>query len=308
MARYVTVGSVSCVPAAPYADMDARLAQAGLYATRAARMGADIVAFPEIFPQMGYQAEEWESVPEEVPGPTTSFMAQVARDNGIYVVWPIYQRKGGLVYNSSILLGRDGAIEGIYHKMFPTIGEIESGVTPGAETPVFDTDFGRIGLAVCFDLNFRPVMQGLADNGAEIIFFSSMYRGGLQVRCWAHELRLYVVASIGAELGQIVDMSGAVLAESTYEAVITKRINLDRRFLHMDFNWNKMDAMLEKYGTGVSFEYFTREGKYTVASERDDMTADDMIREFDLESQPDYFARSMRVREEALARLKAQML
>jgi predicted amidohydrolase len=304
MARYVTVGSVSCAPSDPYAELDARLEQAALYATRAARMGADIVVFPEVFPHIGAPRTDWEQVPEEVPGKTTAFMAKVARDNHMYVIWPLYQRSDGLIFNSSVLLGRDGNVEGIYHKMFPTIGEIERGIVPGTEARVFDTDFGRIGMAICFDLNFRPIMEGLAQNGAEIIFFSSMYRGGLQLQAWAHELRLYIVSAIGAELGQIVDMSGKVLGESTYEAVIARRLNLDRRLLHMDLNWDKMDAMLEKYGTDISFEYFTREGKYTVASESDDISVDEMIREFGLEEQPQYFSRAMRVREEALERVR----
>jgi hypothetical protein len=106
-------------------------------------------------------------------------------------------------------------------------------------------------------------------------------------------------------LGQIVDMSGTVLAEATYEGLIAARVNLDRRLLHMDNNWEKMDAMLEKYGTGLTFQYYTREGKYTIASEMDDKTVDEVIAEFELESQPDYFARSTRIRDAALAKTQA---
>ena len=80
------------------------------------------------------------------------------------------------------------------------------------------------------------------------------------------------------------------------------RINLDRRLLHMDYNWDKMDAMLAKYGTGVSFGYYTREAKYTVASEMEGITADDLIAEFGLERMGDYFARAVRRRDEALGK------
>jgi predicted amidohydrolase len=178
------------------------------------------------------------------------------------------------------------------------------GITPGDDEPVFRTKFGTIGMAICFDLNFPDIMRGLAENGAEIIFFSSAYRGGLQLQIWAFELGVYIVSAILAELGLIVDQSGTVLAEATYEELIARRINLDRRLLHMDYNWDKMDAMLEKYGSGVSFEYFTREACYAVASERDDMTVDDLIREFGLEERRAYWERANRVREQALAALK----
>jgi hypothetical protein len=159
-------------------------------------------------------------------------------------------------------------------------------------------------MAICFDLNFPDAMRGLADNGAEIIFFSSAYRGGLQLQIWAFELGVYIVSAILAELGRIVDQSGTVLAESTYEELVTRCINLDRRLLHMDYNWDKMDAMLEKYGAGVSFEYFTREACYTVASERDDLTVDDLIREFGLMERRAYWERANQVRADALASLK----
>ncbi|MHB0879174.1 MAG: carbon-nitrogen hydrolase family protein [Anaerolineae bacterium] len=300
MARYVTVCSVSHRPEAPYSDVRARLEQARLFTVRAARMGADIVAFPEVYPHLGVPIEKWPDVAEDTPGETTAYMADLARELGIYLVWPLVERRDGLLRNSCLLIDRRGDITGVYHKMFPTIGEIDAGVMPGTDAAVFDTEFGRIGIAICFDLNFRPLMQGLAENGAEVVFFSSMYRGGLQLRSWAHEFGYYLVSAIGSELGQVVDMSGEVLAEATYEALALARINLDRRLLHMDYNWDKMDAMLAKYGTGVSFRYFTREAKYTVASEMEGITVADLIAEFGLEEMGDYFARAIRRRSEAL--------
>lgn len=300
MARYVTVSSVSHRPEVPYEDMAGRLERAEQLASRAARMGADIVAFPEIYPHLGVPSERWPEVAEDLPGVTTSHMAAVARRNRTYIIWPLVEKRAGKLYNASVLLDRQGQVAGVYHKMFPTIGEIDSGIVPGTETPVFETDFGRIGLAICFDLNFRPIIEGLARGGAEVIFFSSMYRGGLQLRAWALELGRYFVSAITGELGQIVDMGGAVLAEATYEAVCLARINLDRRLLHMDYNWNKMDAMLEKYGSDVSFQYYTREAVYTVASDREGLSVDDLIREFDLEEREDYFLRAHRARNRAL--------
>ena len=300
MARYVTVSSVSHHPEVPYEDMAGRLERAEALSTRAARMGADIVAFPEVYPHLGLPSERWPEIAETVPGPTTSHMAAVARRNRTYIIWPLVERREDRLYNAAVLLDRQGQVAGIYHKMFHTIGEIDSGVVPGTEIPVFDTDFGRIGIAICFDLNFRPIIEGLSRNGAEVIFFSSMYRGGLQLRAWALELGRYFVSSITGELGQIIDMSGVVLAEATYEAVCVARLNLDRRLLHMDYNWNKMDAMLEKYGSGVSFRYFTREAVYTVASERDDLSVDDLVREFELEEREDYYLRAYCARNTAL--------
>jgi len=300
MARFVTVGSISARPTPPLSDKQARLQEAERLATRVARMGADIVVFPEVYLNLDAPIEDWPQLAEPASGPSTSYMAEVAKRHHMYVLWPLIQREGDYLYNSLLLIDRRGEVQGAYHKMFPTIGEIQAGVRPGVEATVLSTDFGKIGMAICFDLNFRPVMEGLHHNGAEIVFFSSMYRGGLQVQAWAQEFNYYIVTAIGAELGQIVDMSGRVLAESTYEAHNVLRLNLDRRVLHMDYNWDKTDDILAKYGTGVRFDFFTREAKFAIASEMPDRSVDEIITEFGLEPLDAYMLRAYQARDRAL--------
>lgn len=301
MSRYVTVASISRAPWDFRGNPAALLDDAAHMVRRAKLFGADIVAFPETYPHIadGRPAPE---VAETIPGPTIERMAAQAAANDLHLVWPLFTRDGDCVHNSSVLIGPDGGIVGIYHKIHPTIGEIEGGVTPGTQATVFDTALGRIGMAICYDLNFLDVRDGLGAGGAEMIFFSSAYRGGLQLSIWAFELGVYIISAILAEGGRIVDQSGAVLAESTYEALIARRINLDRRLLHMDYNWEKMDAILAKYGRDVSFEYFTREAVFAVASEREGLAIDDVIAEFGLERRADYFRRANQVREAALGK------
>jgi len=299
MARHVTVASISRDPREFRGNPEALLDDAAHLARRAKLFGADIVAFPEVYPHHT-GGENPSQIAETTPGPTIERIAAEAAANGLHIIWPLYTRENDRVYNSSVLIGPDGCVIGAYHKIHPTIGEIENGIMPGTEAKTFDTDLGRIGMAICYDLNFPDVREGLGSAGAEMIFFSSAYRGGLQLRIWAFELGVYVISAILAELGQIIDQSGTVLAEATYEALIARRINLDRRLLHMDYNWDKMDPILAKYGTDVSFEYFTREACFTIASERDGLSVDDVIAEFGLERRADYFRRANEVRRAAL--------
>lgn len=300
MARYVTVGSVSLYPKG--ADSAARHDEAAALLQRAARLGAQIVAFPETFHHTGLPGTSADHA-QELDGPSLSRISQEARRNDVYVVWPLYTREDGRIYNSAVFVAPTGDLVGVYHKMFPTIGEIESGITPGDGPRVFETDLGRFAAVICFDFNFPEIMESTGEAGAEVIFFCSAYRGGLQLGIWAYLTGAYIVGAVRTELGQIVDLSGQVLAESTYEAIITRRINLDRRLMHMDGNWDKMDAMLAKYGPKVTIDFFTREACWAVGSESDEFTVDDLMREFKLESRSDYFQRSRRVREEALAKL-----
>jgi predicted amidohydrolase len=224
-----------------------------------------------------------------------------ARRHRMYVVWPRaeYDPARGL-RNTAILVDRDGEVVGRYDKMFPTVGEIEKGIIPGTDAPCFETDFGRVGLLICFDLNFREVHEALARGKPDLVVFPSMYRGGLQARALAYELGAFVVTAVSSELGLILDRCGLVLKESTYEALAVAPINTNSVALHMDFNWGKMDAMLAKYGSDLTFDYHTREAFYTIAYAGDRDIAE-LVREFGLESAADYYARSRRARAEALS-------
>src|SRR5581483_8350608 len=163
-------------------------------------------------------------------------------------------------------------------------------VMPGTEAPTFETDFGRVAMLICFDLNFREVRESLASGRPDVVVFSSMYRGGLQAQALAFELGAFVVTSIKTELGLVIDRCGRVLKESTYEALAVAPINTNSVALHMDFNWNKMDAMLEKHGPALTFDYHTREAFYVIES-TGDRDVSELVKEFGLETADAYFAR-----------------
>ena len=100
-------------------------------------------------------------------------------------------------------------------------------------------------------------------------------------------------------------MGGEVLVESTHEVVSLARINLDRRLLHTDLNRDAWDAMLARYGTGISLRP-DREGHFTLGSELPDVTVDDLLREFGLETIGHYLARARAHRQDALDRRRAR--
>jgi len=297
VSRHIVVGSVSELPTGP--DFDSRHERASALVQRAARLGANVLAFPETYHHTGLPGSIEEQA-QPLDGPSLARMAQEAKKHALHLVWPLYTFEDGRIYNSSVLLSPDGERIGVYHKMFPTDGEIKSGITPGDGPRVFETELGRFGLTICFDMNFPEIMQGTADAGAEVIFFSSAYRGGLQARIWAFLTGAYFVTAILGPSGQIVDLSGQLLVESTYEALITRRLNLDRKLLHMDYNWDKLDAILAKYGPKVTIDFFTPEACWAIGSESEDFTVEDIIREFGLEKRADYFQRSREIRRAAL--------
>jgi predicted amidohydrolase len=240
--RYITLATVSrtCGVDLTGPDGAARVvAAAETYLVRARRMGAELVAFTEVFPQSS--TPNWLHHAEPADGGTLPRICELARKLRLHIAWPrleVFPQEKGL-RNSSVLIGPDGKVLGRYFKAFPTLPELEAGVLPGAEAPVFETDFGRVALVICFDLNFLELRDALAGRRPDLVVFSSMYRGGQQVREWALHLGCHVISAVSAELGMIVDPGGKVLEESTYEALAVHRCNLNKRQLHMDNNWEK---------------------------------------------------------------------
>jgi predicted amidohydrolase len=268
---------------------------------RAATDNPDIIVLPETFTGLGCGSEMWVATAEPVPGPTYERLAERARRHSCHIVCPIVRRDGGRTYNSAILIGRDGAVVGIYDKMHPTVSELAIGVTPGVSAPVFETDFGRVGFAICFDLNFRDVIEDLVSGGAELVCFPSMYRGGLQTRIWAFDHAVYFASATPDEGSVIVDPLGNILEQSDrYEPIISRRVNLDYADMHIDENHRHWDAIRAKYGDAVELDILSPEARFVLYSHHPTVTVTDIIAEFSLETTREYFARANLRREEAL--------
>jgi predicted amidohydrolase len=308
MARYARIATVTCgggqrqqtVEQTVAANREAQLR----LLERAAHDRPDAICFTEVITSLGLDSpSKRDVVPEPLDGPTVGAFAAAARRHRRYVVLPILTREGGRVYNSAILLDRRGQIASVYHKIHPTIGEIERGVTPGTETVVTETDFGRVGFAICYDLNFRDVGEGNAAGGAELVFFPSMYCGGLQASIWAFDFGFYLASANPAQGSRIVDPLGRVLVTSdeTYEPVISRRINLDYAVIHLDYNGKALPRLKEKYGPGAQIDVARPEAVACLYSEAEGVSVNDMIAEFGLERRRDYFERANRVRRDALA-------
>jgi len=223
------------------------------------------------------------------------YFATVAKSNHCYLVFGTKrQESAGIWRNSCILIDRNGRIAGIYDKNFPTIGEMESGTIAGKEAPLFQCDFGKVGIAICFDLNFNELLEKYAAQKPALMLFSSMYHGGLVQSTWAYACRSHFVGSVyKGNPSEIRNPMGEIIASSTnYYDFAVARINLDCRLVHLDYNRSKMTALKEKYGTGVTITDPGKLGAVLVASEDRNVSVDQMIKEFDIELLDDYFDRS----------------
>lgn len=130
--------------------------------------GADLILLPEGITVAG-TGKSYLEVASTVPGPDTEFLGKLAREKNAYIAAGIYERVGDAVYNTAVLLDRKGALVGKYRKVYLPREELEGGITPGDGFPVFDTDFGRIGMMICYDVFFPDPARALAAQGADLI-------------------------------------------------------------------------------------------------------------------------------------------
>jgi len=300
--RLVKVCSISLPGMEPCEDrLTQVLERASKWIDLASKDEPDIICLPESMNGLGLWGEAWAKSAEPVPGPTTEMASRMSRELSTYIVCPIVRRESDGLHNSALLYDRSGRMVAAYDKVHPTIWEIQDGIKPGRQGLVYKADFGRIGFAICFDLNFQNLREFYRRNAVEIIFFPSMFRGGIQLRLWAFELGCYVVSATPGEMSAIVNPLGRILEESyEYNRTISRQVNLDCRVLHLDFNSEKLEAVKKAYGTRVEFEVASPEGIFLLASNDALRTSEDIIKEFGLETRSTYFKRAERIRRDAL--------
>ena len=187
----------------------------------AARQRADLVVLGETLTYAGRSPSVTPAeAAEPVPGPSTDYFAALAKKHGLYVVAGLFERSGHLVYNVAVLLGPDGDLVGKYRKVTLPRGEWDRGVAPGADYPVFDTRFGKLGMMVCYDGFFPEVARQLAARGAEIIAWPVWGCNPDLGRARAIENHVYVASSTYTDVSRqwmitaVFDHAGQAIARA----------------------------------------------------------------------------------------------
>jgi beta-ureidopropionase len=227
---------------------------------------------------------------EDTPGPVTARMAEIAKRQNCYIICPVVTKKDGHFYNSSILLNRNGEIDGVYHKMHPTDTEIipetyykGGGVTPGeVKPPVFKTDFGTIGMQICMDASWFENWRLLKEKGAEIVFFPSQGPFGDTLTHHAWMNQYYIVSATGED-ARILDMTGDVIeSDGEFARWVCAPINLEKAFLEIWPQVLKFGDLEKKYGRKIRIKIYHPENWATIESRDPDLKVKDILREFSL--------------------------
>lgn len=273
-------------------------------AARVAYYRPDFICFPEGCASLAEgTARGIETAPEMAP--YAAAVGEIAREFDTALIVPCLEREARRVYNSVPIVNRRGELVLVYRKNYPTIGELEAGITPGTEAPVADCDGVRVGAAVCFDLNFDAHAARLESARARLVFWPSMYWGGQYLQHWALRYGFGMVATYSLE-STIVDMNGQVLARQGLDTFRVRSgllppwaladLHLNRELYHLDYNMVHFPAIQERYGPEATIEVWEPEGVFLLASNRPDVPVEAIAAEFGLETNRDYMARSVALR------------
>lgn len=227
--RRVTVAAVNLRPR--HTTSSAASVRAWVTLAEGAVPAADVILLSEGIPMVG-TGRPYVEVAEPVPGPTTEALAGLARRKHAWVVAGLYERSGPIVYNTAVLIDRSGALAGTYRKVYLPREEIEGGLTAGSAYPVFATDFGRVGLMICWDTQFADPARALALGGAELLLVPIAGGNETLVRARAIENRVFLASSGYDYPTQVTDPDGQVLARAVTDGTVAvATIDLGRRYL-----------------------------------------------------------------------------
>ena len=262
---------VALVQMAMSRDPDQNLRAAVARVGEAAAAGARLVCLPELFRSRYFAQREDAALfdlAEPVPGPSTEALGRAAKDAGVVVIAPVFERRApGLYHNTAVVLDADGRVAGLYRKMHipddPAYYEKFYFAPGDLGFRVFDTRVGRIGTLVCWDQWYPEGARLTALQGAHILLYPTAIgwhpvekatQGAAQLDAWRTIQRSHAIANglyvaavnrvgherlDGASAGDgiefwggsfLADPFGAVVAEgpADREAVVIGEVNLAR--------------------------------------------------------------------------------
>lgn len=203
----------------------------------------------------------------KIDGSELESMRNQAREHQCYIVVPVTlvdSERTELFFNSTVLLDREGKTAGVYHKFHPVsdldADTLEGGITPGNSFPVFECDFGKLGIQICWDMSYEDGWLELARKGAEIVALSSASPQTVRPSSYALRGKYYVISSTHHHNASLFNPIGRITQQIRERGVMVVQIDLSYAMLHWSPTLHEGLSFKEKYGDRVDFIYYIEEG------------------------------------------------
>jgi hypothetical protein len=310
--RKVVVGTVIYGPYGDYHGLEDRIkVLSGIVDAMAAEAikaypshGLDLAVLPETIVTSTRGAASERAMP--LQGQVLENVSTLARRHKTYLVVPLdlaEQGSSGPIYsNAAVLLDRHGAVAGVYRKAHPValVGhdDLEGGITPGREFPVFDCDFGKLGIQICWDIVFDDGWQALADKGAEIVVWPSASPASVLPSSRAARHRYFIVSSCWRNNSTIYEPTGMVASRvETPGKPLVRQIDLSYAVLGWSAHLRDGKAFADRYGDKAGYHYEPREDLGMFWSNDPAITVGSMLGSLGLEEIDVQIARNRRLQD-----------
>jgi predicted amidohydrolase len=296
--RKVVVGTAIFGPYGKYPGLDARLKALGGLIDEMARQsakkypgrGLDLAILPETTVTSTTGPASARAIP--LDGPVRDTFGALAREHKTYIIacMDLAEEgpRGTMFSNAAVLFDRKGEVAGIYRKAHPVamVGsdELEGGIAPGRDYPVFGCDFGKLGIQICWDIQFDDGWASLAEKGAEIVAWPTASPATAHPASRAARHRYYVVSSTWREDATVFEPTGLIAAQVEPPGqVLVHQLDLSYAVLGWSAPLDNGKALTRKYAGRVGYHYEPREDLGLFWSNDPATTIGAMIRSLGLE-------------------------
>jgi len=197
--------------------------------------------------------------------PVRRVAAAVARHKA-WLILPMILREDAdgrpVLSNAAVLFDRTGTVAGIYRKTHPITtedGAFENGITPGRDYPVFTTDFGRVGVQICWDMSYDEGWAALAAGGAELVVLPSASPQNVRPASHAQRFGYWVVSSTPRDNAAVFNPLGLIDAQVTKPGVLVHRFDLVSVAVHWSTRIEEGRAFQRRFGHRGGYVWSARE-------------------------------------------------
>ena len=242
-------------------DKEETRAIAEKFVREAAENGAQVVALPEMW-DCPYSNDYFRDYAEPADGPTVEFMSKLAADLGVYLIGgSISELDGDKVYNTSFSFNRQGDLIGRHRKVHLFDIDVEGGIrfmesdtlTAGEDMTILDTEFCKIGVAICYDVRFPEWHRKMALAGAKLIVLPAAFNmttgpahWDLTMRARALDNQVYFAANAPArdENGVYVAYGNSCIASPWGDFIA--HADEKEQIIYGDIDLDRVDAVREQ--------------------------------------------------------------